>query len=299
MRKLLSFLVVAGLIGLGVFWFVTQPKVLTAEALAGTVSDPVAGETAFYAGGCASCHSAPNATGDDKLILAGGKRFTSDFGTFVAPNISPDPTHGVGGWSDLELVNAMINGVSPAGAHYYPAFPYTSYARAEVQDIVNIAAFLRTLPPVTEPAPAHEVGFPFNIRRTLGGWKFLFLDDGWQVTGDLTEQQQRGRYLAEGLAHCGECHSPRNALGGIDSARWLGGAANPSGEGRIPNITPAALDWSEADITEYLKSGFTPSFDVAGGEMVDVVENMAKLSDDDRAAIAAYLKVVPGVADGG
>ena len=297
MRKLLMLLVVAGLIGLAIFWFVTQPKPLGAEALAGTTSDVEAGKYAFYAAGCSSCHAAPDAEGEEKLKLAGGKRFVSDFGTFIAPNISPDPEHGIGGWSDLELVNAVVKGVTPGGSHYFPAFPYTSYGRAEVADVANIAAFLRTLPPVTQSAAPHEVGFPFNIRRSLGGWKFLFLDDGWQIEGDLTEQQTRGRYLAEALGHCGECHTPRNFLGATDGSRWLGGAKNPSGKGRIPNITPAVLKWSEADMAEYLKSGFTPEFNSSGGEMVDVIANTSQLTDEDRAAIAAYLKVVPGVAD--
>jgi mono/diheme cytochrome c family protein len=110
-----------------------------------------------------------------------------------------------------------------------------------------------------------------------------------------TPELEAGRYLAEALAHCGECHTPRNAMGGLDRSRWLAGAPNPSGEGRIPNITPAALDWSAADIAEYLKSGFTPEFDTAGGSMAAVVAGTSRLSDADRAAIAAYVKAVPPV----
>ncbi|NCO87460.1 MAG: cytochrome c, partial [Rhodobacterales bacterium] len=134
---------------------------------------------------------------------------------------------------------------------------------------------------------------PFNIRRAVGLWKVLFRSDAFVVTGALTPQQARGRYLAEALGHCGECHTPRNALGGLDRTRWLAGAPNPSGEGRIPDITPGRLQWTEAGIAEYLKSGFTPDFDTAGGEMAEVVRNTARLTDADRAAIAAYLKIVP------
>jgi mono/diheme cytochrome c family protein len=186
-----------------------------------------------------------------------------------------------------------MNGTSPEGSHYFPAFPYTTYARAELQDIADLQAFLLTLPPDATPSQVHEVGFPFSIRRALGGWKLMFFKRGWVLTGDLTPQVERGRYLVEALGHCGECHTPRNALGGLERARWLGGAPNPSGDGRIPNITSGRLTWSESDIAGYLKTGFTPEFDSAGGEMAEVVKNVSHLPDEDLAAIAAYLKAVP------
>ncbi|MEL7115919.1 MAG: cytochrome c [Pseudomonadota bacterium] len=283
------------IVGGGTYWWITRPAPLTDADLAGHVADLTAGERAFYAGGCASCHAAPGASGDDKLILAGGRSFKSDFGTFLAPNISSDPVHGIGTWSALDLANAMVAGVSPGGSHYYPAFPYTSYVKADLSDIVSLHAFLQTLPASDVASLPNDIGFPFNIRRNLGAWKWLNLDPDWVLTGDLTEEQIRGRALVEALGHCTECHTPRDALGGLDHNRWLGGAANPSGPGRIPNITPAVLDWSKRDIVEYLTSGFTPEFDTAGGTMVDVIENTAKLSEADRQAIAAYLKAVPGV----
>ena len=293
MRKLLTALLLLVLVGLGVFWAVTRPRPLAADALAGLVPDPANGEQVFWAGGCAACHADAEAKGDEKLILAGGQRFASPFGTFLAPNISNDPAAGIGAWSDLDLANAMIRGVSPEGAHYYPVFPYASYAKASLQDVVDLRAFLATLPADPTPSAPHEVGFPFNIRLTLGGWKFLFLDGGWVVTGDLNPVEERGRYLAEALGHCGECHTPRGALGGMDRDRWLAGGPVPGGKGNFPNITPAKLSWSEADIVEYLTSGFTPDFDSAGGHMALVVENTAHLPAEDRAAIAAYLKKVP------
>lgn len=293
MRRLVLALLVLGLVGLGVFWAVTRPERLPAQALAGIEGDPARGEQVFWAGGCASCHMAEGATGEAQLLLGGGQRFPSDFGTFVAPNISPDPEHGIGGWSAADLANAMLKGVSPEGEHYYPAFPYASYARAELQDVADLKAFLDTLPPVAAPSGAHEVGFPFSVRRLLGGWKFLFLDEGWVIGEGLTGEELRGRYLVEALAHCGECHTPRNALGGLDTGRWLAGAPVPGGRGRFPNLTPAELDWSEAEIVEYLTSGFTPDYDSAGGHMALVVANMARLPESDRAAIAAYLKKLP------
>lgn len=299
MKRLFWGLVILALAGGAVFWFVTRPEPVGAETYAGLTGDAARGESVFWAGGCASCHAAPGAEGEDRLVLSGGAPLVSDFGTFHAPNISPDETAGIGGWSVADLGNAMQAGVSPGGAHFYPAFPYTSYIKADPQDIADLHAFLATLPASDEPNVPHEVGFPFNIRRLLGGWKFLFLNDDWALPEAGTEELERGRYLVEALGHCGECHTPRNAIGGLDTARWLGGAPNPSGEGNIPNITPGGLDWSETDIAEYLRSGFTPEFDVAGGEMAEVVQNTAMLTDADRAAIAAYLKAVPAVQNEG
>ena len=295
MRRLATLFAIAAIVGLGVFWFVTRPDNLPSDALAGLVGDQTRGEAIFWAGGCASCHMAPVVEGAKVLKLGGGQKFPSPFGTFIAPNISTDPTNGIGSWSAYDLANAMMRGVSPSGRHYFPVFPYTSFTKAEFQDIIDLYAFLATLPAVDTPSLPHEVSFPFNIRRLLGGWKFLFFNSDWVVTGDLNPVETRGRYLAEALAHCGECHTPRNALGGMVRDRWLAGGPVPGGKGSFPNITPAKLDWSEADIVEYLTSGFTPEFDSAGGHMALVVENMAKLPDTDRKAIAAYLKRVPPV----
>ncbi|MDA5093115.1 cytochrome c [Aliiroseovarius sp. KMU-50] len=275
-------------------WGVTAPRSLDEVRISSIIPDPERGRMVFYAGGCASCHSAPDASGEEKLHLGGGRAFATEFGTFYAPNISPHMEAGIGGWSTLEIANAVIKGTSPGGQHYYPAFPYTSYAQATLEDAVSLGAFLRTLPAVSSQNKPHDVSFPFNIRRSLGGWKLLFARRGWVVDGNLTEQQMRGRYLVEGLGHCGECHTDRNALGGTRLDAWLAGAPNPNGKGRIPDITASGLKWTEGDIAEYLKSGFTPDFDTAGGEMADVVENTSKLTDADREAIAAYLKIVPG-----
>jgi mono/diheme cytochrome c family protein len=133
----------------GAFYALTAPTHVTPEEVAGLEGDPAAGEAVFWAGGCASCHAVPEAEGEDRLILAGGRPLASDFGTFIAPNISPDPTHGIGGWTLAEFVTAMQNGISPEGRHYYPAFPYTSYRLATRQDMADLFAFLQTLPAPT------------------------------------------------------------------------------------------------------------------------------------------------------
>ena len=297
MRRLLITAATLALAGGATFWVITQPNPLPPSATASLTGDARNGEAVFHAAGCASCHMAPGAEGEAELVLAGGQRFPSPFGTFLAPNISPDPSHGIGGWSLETFANAVIRGLSPSGAHYYPAFPYTAYNKMALQDLADLKAFMDELPPSTTESQAHDIGFPFNIRRSLGGWKWLYETEDWTITGDLTDQETRGRYLVEGLAHCAECHTPRDALGGLDRTRWLAGAPDPSGKGRVPNITPAALDWSEADITAYLTTGFTPEYDSAGGHMVHVVENMARLPLADVEAISAYLKRVPAIAD--
>ena len=280
--------------GLAVGWFATRPQPLPDDALIGLTGDPANGALVFAAAGCASCHVATDGPAD---LLSGGKRFVSDFGSFIAPNISSDAEHGIGSWTDLELASAITAGVGRDGRQLYPAFPYTAYNKASTQDIVDLIAYLRTLPASDRPDVPHALDFPFNQRITLGPWKALFLRSDWILADVPTPQLERGRYLVESLGHCTECHTPRNALGGLQTARWMAGAPNPSGEGRIPNITPAVLKWSEGDIAEYLKSGFTPDFDSAGGTMAAVVRNTAKLGDADRAAIAAYLKAIPAVAN--
>ncbi|RLJ41665.1 mono/diheme cytochrome c family protein [Litoreibacter meonggei] len=288
----------AALLGAGVAWWITAPAYLshsTETALVTADADIALGEQVFWAAGCASCHVAPGTEEADTPALAGGQAFPSDFGTFYAPNISPSP-EGIGAWTLLQFANAVQAGVSPEGAHYYPAFPYTAYAKARPEDVAALYAFMQTLPADATPSRAHDVGFPFNIRRSLGGWKFLF---GTPKAPALLEQSpsiDRGTYLVEALSHCTECHTERNALGGLNTARWLGGAPNPNGKGRIPNITPAALDWSEIDLMAYFTTGLTPDYDSAGGHMASVVQNLARLPESDRMAIVDYLKAVPPIA---
>jgi len=292
--RVIPSLAALAVIGGAVAWWLTAPSPLPAAATAGLTGDAKAGEQVFWTAGCASCHMAPEAKGAAQLVLSGGQAFASPFGTFKAPNISPSP-EGIGGWTLAEFADAVTRGVSPEGQHYYPAFPYASYVRMELQDVADLKAFMAGLPPSDVASQPHEIGFPFNIRRSLGGWKLLFFREDWVIPDPLSDQAARGRYIVEALAHCGECHTPRNALGGLESGRWLAGAPNPSGQGSIPDITPAKLGWSEAEIVEYLTTGFTPEFDSVGGHMAHVVENMARLPQAEREAVAAYLKQVPAV----
>lgn len=297
MRQLRNLLILAVLVGAGLYWW-TLPAPLPANAMAGLTGDAARGERVFRATGCASCHMAAGATGEAELVLSGGQRFPSGFGTFLAPNISQDAQAGIGGWSALDLANALTRGVGRQGEHLYPALPYASYARMQLQDVADLHAFLQTLPADPTPSQPHELQFPFNMRIALGGWKMLFLRKDWAVPGPLPPTEDRGRYIAEAMAHCGECHTPRNALGGMEMSRWLAGApdaSDPIGQARVPNITPAALNWSESEIAYYLTTGFTPDFDSVGGHMAQVVQNFSRLPEADVAAVAAYLKRVAPV----
>jgi len=297
MRKLFSTIALIALAATaGGFWL-TRPITIAPTDLAGLIGDDTRGEAVFWAAGCASCHAAADATGAARLILSGGQRFASDFGTFIAPNISMHPEQGIGDWTQAQFITAVQKGTSPDGRHYYPAFPYTAYRLAERQDLADLWAFWQSLPAADMPSQPHELGFPFSIRRSVGAWNLLNLPDGFAVSGDLTDEQARGRYLVEALAHCAECHTPRNALGGLDRSAWMAGAPNPSGRGTIPALTPDKLKWSTAEIAAYLNDGFTPDFDSAGGSMVSVIRNMAMLEAEDRMAIAIYLKALPPAAD--
>ncbi|PSH61419.1 c-type cytochrome [Phyllobacterium sophorae] len=302
MRKLGLLIILLALIGGAGFWFLTAPSHVDPARLAAVApGDPQRGMSVFWQGGCAACHAAPGAKGDARLVLAGGLNLVTPFGTFVTPNISPSK-QGIGDWSFDDLANAMLEGVSPGGRHYYPAFPYTSYARMQVQDIADLHAFLKTLPPSDNVAGPHKLGFPFNIRRGLGLWKRLYLSPEPVLTiADASDAIKRGQYLVEGPGHCGECHTPRNAIGGMDKTQWLAGATAAEGKGVVPNITggEGGIDsWSQKDIAYALESGFTPEFDSLGSSMADVVLNTAHLESADRDAIAAYLKAVPAHPNG-
>jgi mono/diheme cytochrome c family protein len=232
-RFVLSVLVLC-VAAFAVYWWLSAPAsrwVATAYT-----PDVANGETIFNAGGCASCHAVPDEP--DRTKLGGGLAIRSPFGTFYAPNISSDPTYGIGRWSEADFVNAVMRGISPEQTHYFPAFPYTSYAHAKVEDVRDLFAYLKTLPAVSGAVRDHDLPFPFNIRRNLGIWKWLFMDDK-PFTPDPAhaDKWNRGAYLANSFGHCAECHSPRNFLGGIIAAQRFAGGPDPEGEGYVPNIT--------------------------------------------------------------
>jgi len=281
---LLTLLVLAGLAWLFI------PRHGKAPEIDGA-GDLVRGEYVLAMGGCVACHTDEKNGG---AVLAGGRALETPFGVFYSSNITPDPEAGIGGWTSGDFVRAMREGLSPDGRHYYPAFPYPSYTKMTEQDLVDLKAYLDTVEPVSAPVQAHDLGFPFSIRQTLAGWKLLFFDEGpFEVVPGRSESWNRGAYLVQGPGHCGECHTPRNLLGGPDASRYLSG--NPVGaEGKAtPNITPhdtGISDWSANDIAFALESGLTPDYDSFGSGMGEVVEEgTGKLTKEDREAIAEFL----------
>jgi mono/diheme cytochrome c family protein len=264
------------------------------------------GRYIYIAAGCGSCHAAPASekcddpkTKDD-FKPVGGRCLKTGFGTFYVPNITPNEETGIGGWSEQDFIKAITQGISPTGKNYYPAFPYSSYQRMKRTDLVDLWTFLKTLEPVSSIVPDHALSFPYSIRRGLSIWKALYLD-GKPFTPDPKKSAKvnRGAYLVEGPGHCGECHTPRNFMGGKIETKKFSGGPSPEGKGYIPNITPDKSgigSWSEKDIVFALETGFLPNGDVIGGTMAKVQENMAQLTAEDREAIAAYLKSVPPVA---
>jgi mono/diheme cytochrome c family protein len=282
-------------IALGLYWWLTAAPASSALAASPHTPDLANGRTAFNAGGCSACHAMPGQP--DRLRLGGGVAITSPFGTFYAPNISPDPVDGIGRWTEAEFVAALTEGISPSGTHYFPAFPYTSYRHAKVEDIRDLFAYLKTLAPVSGKVRGHDVPFPFNVRRNIGIWKLLFMDSKpFTPDAGRSASWNRGAYLVGGLGHCAECHSPRNLLGGIIAAQRFAGGPNPEGEGWVPNITQKGLgDWSQTDIAYFLETGSMPDGDSAGGPMARVIKNTSQLSPQDRAAMAEYLKSLPPV----
>lgn len=297
MQRVVAILICLALLGAIGLVILTSPQMTSAglEPIPAGQPDLANGRTLFHAGGCASCHATPGQ--DDKTRLGGGLALHSPFGTFYAPNISPHPRDGIGGWTPAQFLRAMRGGVSPDGRHYYPSFPYTSYQRMTPADVRDLFAFMQTLPPMEGRARGHDLPFPFNIRRGLGLWKLAFLD-GRMFEPDAAKSASwnRGAYLVEGPGHCAECHSPRNVLGAIPSGRRFSGGPNPESKGWVPNITPdetGLKDWSKGDVVEVLTSGLTPTGDSVGSNMASVVRNVSQIPEADRAAMADYLLSLP------
>jgi mono/diheme cytochrome c family protein len=294
MRRLVVAGLVAAVLGCAALWLLTTPATVSAELLGERTPDLDNGRTIFNGGGCSSCHATPEQ--EDRTRLGGGRALKSPYGTFYAPNISPDRRDGIGDWTEAQFVTAMLKGTSPDGRHYYPAFPYASYQRMRTEDVRDLFGYLKTLPAVSGRVSDHELAFPFNIRRVVGAWKLLFLD-GKPFTPDTTKSAEwnRGAYLVNGPAHCAECHSARNWLGAIRPEMRFAGGPAPDGDGWIPNITQKALaSWTEKDFAELLETGATPD-DQVSGDMAATVRNTAALSAADRAAMAVYLKSLPAV----
>ena len=250
----------------------------------------VRGAYLVRAGGCFSCHTAAGGQ-----ALAGGRPLATPFGTFYTPNITPDRQTGIGRWTDAQFVRALREGVRPDGANYFPVFPYPSFTGITDADALAIKAYLFSVRPIRQVNQPHEISFPFSWRFLQNGWKLLYFTEGpYQSDQKQTEAYNRGAYLVTALAHCGECHTPRNVFGAVDSNQRLSGTADgPDGQ-PVPNITPDPATgiggWDKGDIVELLRTGTTPEQSKVKGAMKEAVEDGLKyLTDADLGAIADYL----------
>ncbi len=250
------------------------------------------GKYLYEAAGCGSCH------GD--ASPSGGLGLDTPFGVFYVPNITPDKQNGIGTWSQSDFHTALRDGIRPDGAYLFPVFPFTSFTNLTDRDIDDLYAYLMSLPAAPVPNKPHRANFPFGWRALLVVWRTLFFTPGpIQVEPAKGDEWNRGNYLVHAVAHCEECHTPRNFLGAIKpSMSFSGNIGGPDGQ-NAPNITPDAKtgigDWSIKDIEQLLKTGLTPESDQVGSGMKAVVRGTSKLTDADRHAIAVYLKSVPSI----
>ncbi len=279
--------VIIGAVGIG-YWASQGPEIAPRN-LQGLTGDVNRGAYVARLSGCIACHTGAKT---QRGVLAGGAAIATPFGAFYAPNITPHEGDGVGGWTLNQFARAL-DGESPEGEHYFPAFPYAFYTRLTDQDVVDLWAAVNSVPSVEGGPPVHDVGFPFSFRPLIGIWKRLYYEPG-RLDGSFEEDDvmRRGRYLVEGPGHCAACHTPRNFMGGRMQSAKLSGGAGPGGE-KVPGIDGAALaaaGWSETDLRYALRSGLTPSGDVLGGSMAEVVRDGTRFwSDEDLEATAKYL----------
>jgi len=277
----------------GVVFFVLTSARPSGRELPEHHPDPARGKLLYDVGSCVSCHKASVADGVDGPP-AGGVEFPTPVGTFWPGNLTPDDATGLGSWTAEQFIDAMTDGISPDGRHYFPAFPYPSYRAMPIEDILHLWAYLNTLEPVRSSTPDPDVPALGLARRSVGLWKRLALEDpGFDRDSDRSERWNRGAYLSNGPGHCGECHTPRNALMILDPDRAYEGGPHPRGEGMVPGL----LDLQQrgrysdaADLVLALQFGETLGYDkLSSGGMADVQMNLAKLPEDELLAMAEYL----------
>lgn len=263
-------------------------------ALAQTNEQIQAGRYLVHAAGCRDCHTQKG--GRD---FAGGLQLPTPFGTFITPNITPDPETGIGKWTQSDFQKALRHGVSPDGKVFYPAFPYTSFTYITDSDAENIYHYLRTVPSVHQINPHNRLNFPFDQRWTLEGWQWINFSEGpYKDDPAQTSEWNRGAYLVKAVLHCAECHTPRNVMGGLENSKWLAGSNLVFSGKTPPNLTPdptTGLQWNKDQWVNFLSSGFTPNHREMAAEMALVIRETTGLTDEDRAAMATYMITVPPV----
>jgi len=254
--------------------------------------DAKRGEYLVKAGGCFGCHTEDK---KDAVPFAGGRALKTPFGTFFGPNITPHPQAGIGRWTEANFMRAMRHGERPDGANYFPAFPYPSFTLIADSDLHDLWAYLRTLPPSAQASRQHDLWLFFGWRFLVTVWKWLYFTPGpfMNIPG-ASEAVNRGAYLVRALGHCGECHTPRNFLGGPKTSRYLAGGKTPEGKD-VPNLTPTRLKkWRDADFKEFLVNGVNSDGDVPAEAMGEVIRNTtSQLTPEDLAALVAFLRSLP------
>jgi mono/diheme cytochrome c family protein len=268
---------------------------LLAAATPSGAADPGRGRYLAEAAGCGRCHTASDAGAPP---YAGGRVLDTEFGRITTPNITPDRQTGIGGWSEADFVRAMRWGIAPDDSHYLPVFPFPYYNRLTDRDLADIKAFLDTLPAVSRPELPRSSMALWERARAAVAIAATPMPGPWRDDPARDATWNRGAYLVATIGRCGECHSPRSWLGTPDPDRLLAGGLDRNGR-RAPNITsdPKAGigNWSIDDIVTVLTDGTTPNFDEVGHSMADIVKDTAKLNEEDRRAIAAYLQSVPPI----
>ncbi len=302
MRRTLSVLAgvaLAALVAVAAFllWPAALPRAVASATQPTGAALIARGRYLATAADCIACHTAPGGQS-----FAGGRAFTLPFGTLYSPNITPDRDTGIGGWSDAEFVRALHRGIGRHGENLYPAFPYTAYALASTDDVLAIRAYLATLAPVHAAPPHDRLAFPFDQRVAMRAWDLLFLP-GRPLDADRTHDAawNRGEYLADALGHCGECHTPRDAMMGLDPAKRYAGAVQVGW--RAYNLTSDRRHglgaWTDAALAQYLSTGQAQGHGPASGPMAEVVENsLSHLDAGDITAMVHYLRSVPARSDG-
>ena len=269
---------------------ILAPLLAAESALA--QGDAKRGEYLAKAGGCVGCHTEEK---EGAVPFAGGRALKTPFGTFYGPNITPDKKAGIGGWTEADFMRALRLGDRPDGSNYFPAFPYPSFTKITDNDARDLWAYLRTLPPSATPSQDHDLWFFFGWRWTVTFWKWFFFTPGaFANIQGLSDIVNRGAYLVQALGHCGECHTPRNFLGGPKSSRFLAGGKGPDGKA-VANLTPTNLKkQSDKEIKDFLVTGLTAEGDVPAEAMGEVIKNTtSQLTPADLAALSAYLRTLP------
>jgi len=293
MKKLLFIL--AGVAGLSVallylFW---TPRAQMRD-WTGITGDAVRGAYVARLADCASCHTLPKGAGP---LFAGGAPIKTPFGSFSAPDITSDPVTGIGSWTRDAFAQAVLNGADPDGSSYYPVFPYPSFAHLSTQDVADLWAYLKTVPPAPSTASGHDLTWPFSQRVLMRAWKNLFFRPApFKPNLKRGAAWNRGAYIVTGPGHCGECHSPRGWLGNTQGGRALSGGIGPDGK-KVPTITARALaedGWTRGDVAFALRLGLAPDGDTLDGAMAEVIAQSTRhFTPEDRSAIDTYILDLP------